>query len=66
MSAELLGKFQSLLHGEYEDWCIQVVGSDDPRFDFDHEIAIFSDEVLVPARDFLAISLPKGDRPAQK
>ena len=66
ISAELLRKFQSLLHGDYEDWCIQVVGSDDLRFDNDHEIAIFSDEVLVPATDPLAITLPMGHHTPQK
>jgi hypothetical protein len=66
MSAELLRKFQALLQGEYADWCIQVVGSDDLRFDNDHEIAIFSDEVLVRDTDPLAMTLPKGHQPPQE
>jgi hypothetical protein len=55
ISADLLRKFQSLLIGEFKDWCIQVVASNTPEFANDHEIAVFSDQIIVPSRAAVAI-----------
>jgi hypothetical protein len=48
ISADLLQKFQSLLQGEYQDWCILVLASDTPDFENTYEIGIFSDQIIVP------------------
>jgi hypothetical protein len=65
ISADLLARFQSLLRSEYRDWCIVVVASEDLDFDTDHEIAVFSDQVLVPVSAIEALSIPARtkDRP---
>jgi hypothetical protein len=58
VSAELLRRLQLLLRGEYQEWCIRVVASNDSSFDFDHEIAVFFDEVLVPVSSADAMRVP--------
>ena len=57
LSAELMQKCQSLLVGDYHDWCIQVVVSESNEFEHDHEIAVFSDQIIVStqAADFLGV-----------
>lgn len=62
ISADLLHRFQSLLHDEYKDWCIRVVGSDGLDFDTDHDIAVFSDEVFVPTAAARAMQVPEEHR----
>ncbi len=58
VSADLLRRFQLLLRGEFQDWCIRVGGSNDIRFHTDYEIAVFSDQVLVPASSADAMGVP--------
>ncbi len=62
ISADLLCRFQSLLQNEYHDWCIRVVGSDGLDFDTDHDIAVFSDQILVPVTSAQAMQVPKSHR----
>ncbi len=62
VSAELLRRFQFLLRDEYQDWCIRVVGSNDATFDHDHDIAVFSDQVLMPVGSTDAFQVPKRYR----
>ncbi len=59
ISADLLRKFQSLLQGEYQDWCIQVVVSNTPDFSNDYEIAVFSDQIIVPVDAAKVMGVPK-------
>lgn len=58
VSADLLRKFQALLSGGFRDWCIQVVGSDTEEFANDHEIAVFSDQIIVPMSSAMAFGVP--------
>jgi hypothetical protein len=47
ISADLLRRFQLLLHDTLEDWCIRIVGSKDVDLDDDYELAVFSDQILL-------------------
>src|SRR5262249_45028854 len=58
VSSDLLHQFQSLLVGEYRDWCIRVAGADDASFGADHEIAVFSDQAIVSTEDAVAFEAP--------
>lgn len=58
VTPELLKKFQALLVDDLRDWCIRVVVSESYAFDNDHEIAIFSDQVLVPLSAAKALGIP--------
>lgn len=65
ISSNVLAKFQSLLRGPYKDWCIVVVGvvgSDSEEVHDDHEIYLFSDEVITTVGDSIAIGVPEGQR----
>lgn len=57
VSADLLRQIQALLVDDYRDWCIRVIGSDKTNFDADHEIAVFSDQVLVSVKDAKAFEV---------
>jgi hypothetical protein len=58
LTADLLERFQSLLVGEYEDWCVQVVVSKSRDFDNDYEVAVFSDQIIVPTDAAKALGAP--------
>lgn len=66
ISADLLKELQLLLHGDHADWCIRVIGSDGLDFDSDHDIAVFSDAVFVPADDAQVMQIPSpGSAPTR-
>lgn len=48
VSSGLLGEMQSVLHGDHRDWCVVVCTTQRPDFDTNHELRVYSDEVLVP------------------
>lgn len=58
ISPDLLRKFQLLLTGEFKDWCIQVVASETPDFGNDFEIAVFSDQVIIPFNAVNDLGIP--------
>ncbi|PHS04751.1 MAG: hypothetical protein COA78_16145 [Blastopirellula sp.] len=60
ISADLLRKFQMLLEGDHQDWCIQVISSETPDFDNGHEIAIFSDLIVVPSAAAESMDIPQN------
>jgi hypothetical protein len=62
ISSHVLAKFQSLLKRPYKDWCIVVVGSDSDAFDHDHEVHLFSDEVITTEGDAKALYVPERHR----
>lgn len=57
VSLDLLRKFQSLLRNEYRGWCIQVAVSGTPDFGADHEVAVFSDQILIVAESAESLRL---------
>lgn len=48
LSSNLLIELQSLLTGDHRDWCIVICTAQDADFETNHEIGVFSDEVLIP------------------
>ncbi|WP_145447912.1 hypothetical protein [Gimesia panareensis] len=48
LSSKLLIELQSLLTGDHRDWCIVVCTTRQTDFETNHEIGVFSDEVLIP------------------
>lgn len=62
ISADLLGRFQGLLCGDFQNWCIQVVGSEERNFDNDHEMAVFSDQIIMRRSAAKAIGAPSVGR----
>lgn len=62
ISADLLHQIQLLLKDEYQDWCIRVIGSDELDFDTDHDIAVFSDQILVTVNTARVLNVPKDHR----
>jgi hypothetical protein len=62
ISSDVLARFQSLLKGPHEDWCIVVAGSDSDVFDPKYEIHLFSDEVITTEDDAAALQVPEKQR----
>jgi hypothetical protein len=53
-----------LLRDDYRNWCIRVVGSDTLDFASDHEVAVFSDQILLDKATQAAMQIPrKKNRP---
>jgi hypothetical protein len=62
VSTELLQKFQAQLHDEFQDWCIRVACADTSDFRSDHDLAVFSDRIIVPVKAARVTRVPKPDR----
>jgi len=57
---ELVKSLQSLLQGEYANWEIVLIGSNDFRMDNDYELVLFSDAIIVPESFEQAYRLATG------
>jgi hypothetical protein len=58
IDSSLIKRFQTLLTKDHRDWCIQVVVSESFEFESGHEIAIFSDQVILQAETAATLGIP--------